>query len=75
MPSQPAAEDSPPIGPGGGSHLPHLPAGGGLEGPGVETQRLIFQADRMARRTSLVVIDEVEEDGLIVTSVTWKVYR
>ena len=40
----------------------------------VQYRRVISQGVQVARRTSLI-IDEVEEDGQVVTSVTWKVYR
>ena len=62
-----------------GGHLPALPAasgGGNSEGSAEAetTSRLIFQAERRAIRTTLV-IDEFEEAGLFVTRVIWKAYR
>ena len=39
----------------------------------LENRRVYFQGDRHARHTSLFV-EEFEEDGEVVTSVTWRSY-
>ena len=55
----------------GGGGQPGAGAGGGAP----ETRRIVFSHAIHAARGTSLVIDEAEEDGHVVTSVIWRVYR
>ena len=84
-PASPAASPAPPgagtTGAGSATALAASGAGGGGQpgagagGGAPETRRIVFSHAIHAASCTSLVIDEAEEDGHVVTSVIWSVYR